>query len=103
MVILHPLHESLDLARKFPEEERKSVLLRNSAWSFPPKGPELKVSMALFLLHELAETPRLKDKELLACSAVITTNNTLKSQLCVCSTAIIKGTATYICGSWTFF
>lgn len=37
-VIFHPLHQSLDLAHKFPEKERKSVLWGNSAWSFPPKG-----------------------------------------------------------------
>ena len=68
MVIFHPLHQSLDLAHKFPEKERKSVLLRNSAWIFPPKGPELEVSMALSPLRELPEILRLKDKELLACS-----------------------------------
>lgn len=68
MVIFHPLYQSLDLAHKLPKKERKSVLLRNSAWIFPPKGPELEVSLALPPLHKLPETLRLRDKEVLACS-----------------------------------
>lgn len=67
-VIFHPLHQSLNLACKSPEKERKSVLLRNSARIFHPKGPELEVSMVLSPLHELAETLRLKDKKIRACS-----------------------------------
>ena len=96
MVIFHLLYQSLDLACKFPEE-RKSVWLRTSARIFHPKGPELEVSMALISSrsphHELAETLLLRDEALLAqFRRVIATNNLLKTQLCVCPKAIVKGT-----------
>lgn len=68
MVISHPLHQRLDLARKCPEKEKISVLWKHSAQIFPPTGPVLEVSVALSPLHELTEILKLKDKEALTCS-----------------------------------
>lgn len=65
MIIFHPLHQSLDLACKFPERERKSGLFRYSVWVFPPQGPVLEVPRAGAPLRELAETPRLRDRSAL--------------------------------------
>ena len=83
MVIFHSLHQTLDLAGKFPEKERKSVLFRNGAWIFPPKRSELEASVALTQLHELVETLRLRDKELPACSGELLQKITLGKANCV--------------------
>lgn len=99
VIIFHPLHQSLDLSCKFPERERRSVLFRNSARIFPPKGPVLEVSRAE---PHCVSWRRPRGSETGAPCLfwrVITTNNPLKSPLTVCPNAVVKGPANHNCSS----